>query len=259
MKNFRSLVNFRVIPVIVAFSLQQNYEVLAQSGLQKGLERVTETITSNVEGMGIGLTIGFTKGPAHNHPLMVFWIEDPDGTYIQTLFVARSMATGVFTYGDKSAGKWQPGEIMRLAALPYWTHKRNILNDKGNYLPKKGFEVPDAYSGATPKADFRLLTRTDKIIGHKFIILCEINQSWDWNKYWTNTRFPDDREYNTSSQPAVVYAAEIDPTQEGTAVRFEPIGRSHHSGADGNLYHDLETLTTALQIAAEITVTVNPK
>jgi hypothetical protein len=37
---------------------------------------------------------------------------------------------------------------------------------------------------------------------------------------------------------------------------MQVIGRSHHSGADGNLYKDIETLTTALQIADKVVVRV---
>ncbi len=37
---------------------------------------------------------------------------------------------------------------------------------------------------------------------------------------------------------------------------MEIIGRSHHSGADGDLYTDLETLSTALHIAEEIHVRI---
>ncbi|MHC1774987.1 MAG: hypothetical protein AB9834_06180 [Lentimicrobium sp.] len=243
------------LSLILSISFASN----AQERKSKKDSAESELIRTNVSGMGISMTINFIKGSEHNHPLMAFWIEDLNGNYIQTLFVARSIAKGVFAYGDKSSGKWQPGEILRPAALPYWSHKRNILNDKGNYMPRPGYEVADAYSGATPKADFRLLTRTDSIVSKKFRLLCEINQSWDWNKHWTNTMYPDDKEYKTSSQPAVVYAAEIDPANEGVAVKLIPIGRSHQSGADGNLYNDLETLTTALKIASEITVTVEPK
>jgi hypothetical protein len=250
-------VSFRLMALALILSI--SVVSYAQKGKDKKGFYETESIRTNVNGMGISLTIDLKKGPEHNHPLMAIWIEDLDGNYIQTLFVAQSIAKGVFTYGDKSSGKWEPGEILRVAALPYWSHKRNILNDKGNYMPRPGYEVADAYSGATPKADFRLLTRTDSIMGAKFRLLCEINQSWDWNQHWTNTMYPDDKEYKTSSQPAVVYAAEIDPTNEGVPVKLMPIGRSHHSGADGNLYNDLETLTTALKIASEITVTVAPK
>ena len=259
MKNHGFNGNHFLLPGLIMACLLLNMPAKAQSARKKNGVPAKEIIQTNTHAAGIGLTIEFIKGPEHNHPLMAIWIEDLEGKYIQTLYVAQSIATGVFAYADKSTGKWQPGEIMRPAALPYWSHKRNILNSKGNFMPAKGFEVPDAYSGATPRADFRLLTRTDTIVSQKFRILCEINQSWDWNKHWSNIRYPDDKEYNSSSQPAVVYAAEVIPTEEGKTVRLEPIGRSHHSGSDGNLYHDLETLTSALKIVSEITVTVNPK
>ena len=226
---------------------------------QKAKKQTTdpvETIVTNAGGSGNSLTFEFRKGPGHNHPLMAIWIEDLDGNYIQTLYVARSIAKGEFNYGDKTGGKWQPGEILRPAALPYWSHKRNILNDKGNYMPRKGYEVADAYTGATPSADFNLKSRTDNLMNGKFRILIEVNQSWDWNSYWTNNKFPDDKEYKTSSQPAVVYAAEIDPQRKGEKAALQVIGRSHHSGSDGKLYNDLETLTTALQIISSLTVTV---
>lgn len=246
---------FKVLFVAFLFITISN--IFAQGRKQK-IESVSiDTITTNIAGTGTSLSFEFRKGPEHNHPLMAIWIEDLDGNYIQTLYVARSIAKGVFAFGDKSTGKWQEGEIIRIAALPYWSHKRNIKNDLGNYMPKKGFEVPDAYTGATPKSDFSLATRTDKAVSSKFRIYFEINQSWDWNKYWTNTLYPDDAEYKTSSQPAVVYAAVIDPSAKGVTVRLEPVGRSHHSGQNGNLYTDLETLTTALRIASDITVTVN--
>jgi len=37
---------------------------------------------------------------------------------------------------------------------------------------------------------------------------------------------------------------------------MKPIGHSHYSGADGSLDPDLNSLTTALQIARKITVKV---
>jgi hypothetical protein len=175
-----------------------------------------------------------------------------DGKYLQTLYVAESIAKGVFDYGDKHTGKWMAGEISRPAALPYWAHKRNVLNDIGNYMPKPGFEVPDAYSGATPKADFTLETRTDKPMPAKFRVLMEINQTWDWNKYWTNSLYPDEAEYKTSAQPAVVYAAVVDATSSQKEYKLRPIGHSHYAGADGKLYEDLGTLTSALKIVEEV-------
>lgn len=217
---------------------------------KKEVEHIT--LATNPEGKGSEMSIEFTKGPEYNHPLMAIWVEDLEGNYIQTLYVAQSIAKGVFAHGDKSTGKWKAGEISRPAALPYWAHKRNVKNDIGNYMPKPDFEVPDAYSGATPKANFTLETRTDNPISGKFRVLMEINQSWDWNRHWTNSMFPDDPEYRTSAQPAVVYATEVDAGSSQKVFNLKPIGHSHFSGADGELYPELNTLTTALEIVEEV-------
>ena len=99
-----------------------------------------------------------------------------------------------------------------------------------------------------------MLFRSDKMISGKFRVLMEINQTWDWNSHWTNSKFPDDPEYRTSSQPALVYAADVDTDSSQKEFLMKVIGRSHHSGADGNLYSDLNTITTALEIVSEIKV-----
>jgi hypothetical protein len=258
MSDMKNIKNTLITLVLVASAVGLIAFVPGGDGFQKRKKtKVAEHITfqTNINGQGNALSLEFVKGPEHNHPLMAVWIEDMDGNYIQTLYVATSIAKGVFAYGDKSTGRWKAGEIQRPAALPYWAHKRNVMNDKGNYMPRPGFEVPDAYSGATPKANFTLETRTDKPMSGKFRVLMEINQSWDWNRYWTNNKFPDDREYKTSSQPAIVYAAEVTAGVPGE-YPMQPIGRSHHAGADGKLYNDLETLTTALKIVESVKVVV---
>jgi hypothetical protein len=90
----------------------------------------------------------------------------------------------------------------------------------------------------------------------KFNILFEINQTWDWNEFWTNNKYPDDEEYKTSCQPALVYSTYIDMNKLQDVFAMKAIGRSHHSGSDGKLYDDLQTLTTALHIAEKIEVRV---
>lgn len=212
---------------------------------------VVDTLITNNMGEGQKLQIIFTPGAEHNHPLFAFWVEDMEGNFIQTLYVSESIAKGLFKYGDKSTGHWQEGEVERPAALPYWAHKRHILNEKGNYMPTASQPVVDAYSGATPKGDFVIFTRSDKALSGKFRVMAEINQSWDWNTYWTNNRFPDDRDYISSAQPALVYEVVVDANESGT-YEFTPVGRSHHAGKSGELFTDLETLTTALEIAQSI-------
>jgi hypothetical protein len=215
-----------------------------------------EQITSNPGGKGPMLEIEMTRGEGHNHPLMAIWVEAESGEFLQTLFVAQSIGKGVFAHGDASKGFWMPGEIRRPAALPYWSHRRGIRAPDGLYLPTPDEPIPDAYTGPTPGRSFILQTRLDEPGIRKFNVLFELNQTWDWNEYWTNNKFPDDAEYKTSCQPALVYSVTIDLDTPVEEYPMEVIGRSHHSGASGELYHDLETMTTALHIAEKIVVRV---
>ncbi|HER08270.1 MAG TPA: hypothetical protein ENO20_05100, partial [Bacteroides sp.] len=115
-----------------------------------------DSIISNPEGTGPALEIEMIRGEAHNHPLMAIWVEDEDGSYIQTLYVSESIGKGVFQHGDTSRGFWMPGEIRRPAALPYWAHKRGIRAADGLYIPSPANPVPDAYTGPTPGKSFVL-------------------------------------------------------------------------------------------------------
>lgn len=213
-------------------------------------------VSSNVNGTGKSIQIEMLKGKAHNHPTFAIWIEDTSGKYIQTLFVTRAISQGIFEHGDATGGVWKPGEVSRPAALPYWFHKRNVKGADGSLVPSPQSKVPDAYSGATPAGSFRLTTRTDKPIQGKVNVLLEINQPWDWNTFWNNTLYPDDIDYQSSCQPAVVYSATVDLNKTGETVVMKPIGHSSYSGKNGDLYVDLTTITTALYIAEQINVQV---
>jgi hypothetical protein len=220
------------------------------------VDEVPDHMSSNPSGKGPELEIEMIRGEGHNHPLMAIWVEDMQGRFIQTLYVSESIGKGVFKHGDTSKGFWMPGEIRRPAALPYWSHRRGIRADDGLYLPTPEDPIADAYTGPTPEKSFILHTRLDDAGLQKFRILFEINQTWDWNEYWTNNKYPDDEEYKTSCQPAVVYATTVDLNDPQTEYQMVIIGRSHHSGANGELYTDIETLTTALHIAEEIWVRI---
>lgn len=215
-------------------------------------------IHSNIDGKGTRLSLEFQQGPAHNHPSFAIWLENLDGSFIQTLFVTQYVATGIFGYGELEPGKWkrEPGEAVRPATLPYWFHKRGQKTGRIPDLPSSANPVPDAVSGATPSGNFTLNTRSDQPLPRQFRVLLEINQPWDSNHYWTNSKYPDDRDYLTSLQPALVYAVTIDLDSPMTEYHLNPIGHSHYSGKDGLLYTDLSTLTTALQIAQKIIVRV---
>ena len=241
-----------ILMVIIPAVITQAYEPQKR----RKAPVVAQKITTNISGLGVAMELFFTSGEEFNHPLMAVWLETVDGEYIQSLYVAESMAKGFFSYGDKSSGKWQPGVVRRPAALPYWSHQRGVQEADGLYIPTTTTPLPDAYSGATPKGDFTLNTRSDKPLNGKFRVVFEINQSWDWNEYWSNNKYPDDPEYKTSSQPSVVYAVTIDPNSDITEYFMNPIGHGHYAGADGVLYTDLSTITTALCIAEAIKIRI---
>ncbi|OIP82680.1 MAG: hypothetical protein AUK44_07125 [Porphyromonadaceae bacterium CG2_30_38_12] len=209
-----------------------------------------------VNNSGTALQLKFEKGTAHNHPLFAVWLADDQGKYIQTLYVSETIGKGIFKRGSRSTGRWMPGEIQRPATLPYWFFQRNVRNEKGTLLPTPTNPVVDAYTGATPQASFFLNLKTEKPLDGRYQIMMEINQSWDWNEYWYNDKFPGDKDYKTSSQPALVYSATIKSDNKGIEIKLKPIGHSHYSGKDGSLNADVSTLTTALQIAKNMTVKI---
>ncbi len=215
-------------------------------------------VQSNLDAQGTTLSLEFQKGPAHNHPSLAIWLEDLNGNFIQTLFVTKYVATGIYGHGELESGRWkpEPGRAVRPATLPYWSHKRGQHTGKIPDLPSPENPVPDAISGATPSADFILQTKSDQVLPRRFRVLLEINQAWDSNRYWTNNKYPGDNDYLTSLQPALVYAVTIDLDSGMTEYHLNPVGHSHYSGKNGLLYTDLSTFTTALQIAEKIVVRV---
>jgi hypothetical protein len=228
------------------------------SGEKASRKKSEETLvfSTQVNPAGMPLEIFFEKGKAFNHPLMAIWVEDLDGNYLQTLYVAQSIAKGYYRHGDSSSGRWMPGPMRRPAALPYWGHKRGVQAEDGLYMPSQAQPMEDAITGATPKTNFMLKTQTPKADARRFNVLFEINQSWDWNHYWHNNKFPDDEEYKTSAQPALVYKATIDLDSGNEIFEMKAIGHSHWSGANGELSEDISTITTALNIAKSISLRI---
>ncbi|NLE35825.1 MAG: hypothetical protein GX622_12030, partial [Bacteroidales bacterium] len=150
-------------------------------------------VVTNKAGAGQEIELRFYGGPSLYYPLMAVWLENEEGRYIQTLFVPRAIATGVFKYGSNSTGKWIEASKRAPHTLPYWSHKRGIRAPDGLYMPDPDNPVADAYSGATPATSFVLKSRADNPLPSKFRVMFEVNQNWDWNEYWTNDKYPGNR------------------------------------------------------------------
>ncbi len=219
-------------------------------------EPIRTELESNTSGNGPEIYLDLKKGSAHNHPSFVFWAEDMEGNYIQTLFISKAVGTSVYEHGDPSSGNWEPGVTRRPASLPYWSHRRNIKAPDGLYVPSLENPVTDAYTGATPIGNFGIRAKFDSQTPQKLKIYFEINQTWDWNEYWTNNKYPDDAEYKTSCQPALVYMVEIDLENPKSEYQLNVIGHSHYAGKNGELFTDLSTMTTALEIISSLTVKI---
>jgi len=227
------------------------------AGALKNKNQAPETKTSfssNTEGKGPEIIVDFSKGKSFYYPLFAIWLEDEDGKYIQTLYVSESVAKGVFKYSRQENNKWITAPKRAPQTLPYWAHKRGVQAPDGLYVPDSQTAVADAYTGATPVQGFILSSRADRPLPGKFKVLLEINQNWDWNEYWTNDKYPDDENYKMSCQPAIVYETVVDTRSLKDSWHMYPIGHSHYSGKTGELFKDLSTLTTALNIADSIIV-----
>jgi len=219
---------------------------------KKRKKKEPEKIEANINGKGYEIEITFLTGKGHNNPSFAIWVEDMNENFIQELFVTKSVATGIYRYGDSSSGKWEAGEKMYNATLPYFIHKRS----ENASIPSHDAPIIDAYTGATPTSDFILTTKSDIKYDKKFRIVFEINQAWDSNNYWNNAKYPQEKEYRNSLQPSIIYAVTIDPDNLMDEYTLNPIGHGHYAGKDGKLYTDLSTFTTALQIAESIKINI---
>jgi len=201
---------------------------------------------------GNKMTISLINGKSFNHPTYAIWQEDMEGNYVKTIFITKSYASGIFGHHMKNDSVWEDkrGSSYQPAALPYWTHKKGLID--GKYLiPEPEHPFVDGYSGATPKQNFDFETTSD-IKSAPYRILLEVNQTWDWNNYWTNNKFPESKAYSHSSQPSIIYAVTINEN-DGTFY-MNPIGHGNPTGENGQLFTDLSTLTTAKNIFKTIKI-----
>src|SRR5690554_6259047 len=96
---------FRIIPLIA----------LLGCASQRGMESESIVIQTFPENAVREVEIEFQKGRAFNHPSFAVWIEDPEGNYIETLYVTAYVAKGRYGFGEIEPGKWknEPGDARR--------------------------------------------------------------------------------------------------------------------------------------------------
>lgn len=209
------------------------------------------------------ITLEAKKGAAFRYPLVAFWLGDSAGNYIQTLYISRSMSSSV--YKNVFDGKnWKKGTVRRPEALPIWAHQRNIIASDGLYIPLGEAMDLDGVSGATPNSNFILSTSANIDSMPEFTVFLEVNQSFDWNEFYTKERFPNDSIYSGSGkvgQPSLLYSRKISRSELNSQKYFFLYlkGHGHHSGKTGKTYTQMDSITTAGQILDRVICVVETK
>ncbi|GJM60556.1 hypothetical protein PEDI_11080 [Persicobacter diffluens] len=270
-KNWSGLAIFTGLLVLVYLSYSGNAIVnsLYQWGNEYRSQQLGKVEASfDYEIIDMDKTVGersfsveFKKGPAFTHPLFAIWLEDFEGHYLHTLYVSQSISSSVFAIAKREGDKVLPGIQRRPEALPYWSHKRGIQASDGLYVPLEAAPDLDGVSGATPVKSFVINSQHQPKGEQEYRVMMEVNQSFDWNEYYSKDRFPEDPIYSGSGvvgQPSLVYSAILSASEldRKTHKIMELIGHGHHSGQDGELYEDLSKVTTAKEIAERIILTV---
>lgn len=234
------------------------------------------------QALGAEFIIEFRKGPYFMWPQYAIWLETLDGKFIQPLYVTSKLGSNsfsnkvtkknpqrVFTNNPLSSGEneddifdfsWEPAskdDRARPESLPVFLHALGLQSSSGAYVPEKGTPVLDAYSGATLLENFVLNTQALAALPNQFKIRFEINQSFDFNAFYSSDRFPDDPIYSGngySAQPSVIYETIVDLRNEQQIYLMKLIGHGHHSGGDGNVNPDISHLTTAKHLVEKILI-----
>jgi len=191
-------------------------------------------------------------------PQIAVWVEDLEGNYLDTLYVTRRTATQ--KWRGKAGPYEEKGNIRRKASLPYWAHRRGVRYDDGLFLPTRKDPLPDSITSASPKESFQLSSSVGEDLD-SFMIYVEINNSTDFNEYYTRDAKPGDVHFSGGSfgsgQPSVIYSVAIDTKKLKNKYDLQLAGHSSPNGENGQLFADISKLTTAKHIAGKIVVTVN--
>ena len=217
-------------------------------------------------GNDLNISIDLLRSTHYWHPQMAIWIEDEQGNYVETLFVSKATARGLF-FGGRTKDNFKSfdtenkstSEYRRVNALPVWSRKRGVVYSDGSYVPSREEPLPDAISGATITDSFILSTSTSP--KSRFTLRIEINVAFDDNEYYSEYDFPDDEVFHNGTgqlgQPSIVFESKIDMNDGRDYYLMELIGHGHHSAQTGDIDPDLSTLTTALELVERIVVGVN--
>lgn len=234
------LISFTMLACIVGFSSCEKEELSFTEGdIQIEIETGEHWLHD------FPLFLGISK---KNPPQFAIWLEDTEGNYLSAVFATYKIATE----------GWQSNNgNRRKEALPYWCHQRGVVYEDGLMLPTRANPLTDGITGATPKEDKTLLLRPGNFT-EPIVIKAEFNHSIDFNDYFPEGALEGDVNYSGgdmgSGQPAIIYSGTLNPGSK--ELELQIIGYSSPDGSNGNIYTDMEKLTTAKTIVGKIKVTI---
>ncbi len=209
------------------------------------------------------IAVSLVPGPTYSHkvafglismnltPQIAIWVETEDGRFVDTIYVTHRAA----------AADWRAaGGARRPESLPLWSHARGLRAADGLYMPEKSKPLPDAVSGATPKAAFAKEWKVPASLAPgKYRILAELNESFDWNEaYPAKLPKSDPRYTEANGQPSIIWAGTIEIGGAEAKANLAPIGTGDLRGESGELHQGIEGLTSAKDIAASLSVAYRP-
>ncbi|MDY4130505.1 MAG: DUF2271 domain-containing protein [Treponema sp.] len=149
------------------------------------------------------ISVAVNPGEAYSKrtPQIAVWVENSDGTYIDTLFVTKKAS------GNKWIGSPKDG---RPESLPDWYRAKGQ-----NPAEKISKDEVDATTSATPKKGFVISKDLELEKGKTYVFKCQVNQSFDYNEYYTK------KNSGVDGQPAVLYAGEMIPDGKEIEIKLE--------------------------------------
>jgi len=173
-------------------------------------------------------------------PQFAIWIEDAEGTKIQTIWVTEKTGTG----------NWG-GKITRPVSLPYWV-SRWKKETRSSSFPTPENPVVDGVTGATPREHF---TSEIKVpINSTWNYYIEINVSGDYNDTFATVLKDERRDQHGNGQPSIIYKGQITAIPGQRSVP-QLIGRTDQIESVSHIIPDLEGISMAKNLLSKIEVT----
>lgn len=149
------------------------------------------------------ISVAVNPGEAYSKraPQIAVWVEDSDGTYVDTLFVTKKAS------GNKWIGSPKDG---RPESLPDWYRAKGQ-----NPAEKISKNEVDATTSATPKKGIVISKDLELEKGKTYVFKCQANQSFDYNIYYNKINSGVD------GQPAVLYSGSIIPNGKEIEIKLE--------------------------------------